>query len=148
VPAAGLDPTSNNLAQRTRSPCVLCEASAPYKSTRVTKTPQRGEKTRNLFPHNSRQNQKTITFTPEQNKKIYMKTLQSEEVKTQLASVLKEAEAGNEVAIVDKMQTNAVIVPYSKWKNGQKRQLGSLEGRMSVSFRDDFKMTDEELVNL
>jgi prevent-host-death family protein len=77
-----------------------------------------------------------------------MKTLQSEEVKTQFASVLKEVEAGTEVAITDKMQTIAVIIPYSKWKNGQKRQLGSMEGKMSVSFQDDFKMTDEELVNL
>jgi prevent-host-death family protein len=77
-----------------------------------------------------------------------MKTLQSKEVKTQLHSILKEVEAGNEIAITDKMQTIAVIIPYPKWKNAQKRQLGSLEGKMSVSFQDDFKMTDEELVNL
>jgi len=29
-----------------------------------------------------------------------------------------------------------------------KRKLGTLEGKMSVVFADDFAMTDEELVNL
>ena len=79
-----------------------------------------------------------------------MKTLQSEEVKTQFPSILKDLKAGNEVAITDgkQNQTIAVIIPYTKWEKSQKRQLGTLEGKMSVSFRDDFKMTDEELVNL
>lgn len=81
---------------------------------------------------------------------ICMKTLQSEEVKTQFTSILKDLEAGNEVAITDGKQNQkiAVIIPYAKWEKSQKRQLGTLEGKMFVSFRDDFKMTDEELVNL
>jgi antitoxin (DNA-binding transcriptional repressor) of toxin-antitoxin stability system len=79
-----------------------------------------------------------------------MKTLQSAEAKTHFSSVLKEIEAGNEIAIVygRKKKTIAVIIPYEKWKKNQKRQLGTLEGRMSVKFAADFSMTDEELVNL
>jgi antitoxin (DNA-binding transcriptional repressor) of toxin-antitoxin stability system len=78
-----------------------------------------------------------------------MKTLQSAEAKTHFSSVLKDIEAGNEVAIVygKKKETVAVIIPYKKWKK-QKRQLGTLEGKMSVTFAKDFAMTGEELINL
>jgi len=31
---------------------------------------------------------------------------------------------------------------------GSKRKLGTLEGKLSVIFADDFSMTDEELINL
>jgi prevent-host-death family protein len=78
-----------------------------------------------------------------------MKTLQSAEAKTHFSSVLKDIEAGNEVAIVNgrKKETVAVIIPYEKWKKNQKRRLGTLEGKMSVKFAEDFSMTDEELIN-
>jgi len=79
-----------------------------------------------------------------------MKTLQSAKAKTHFSSILKDVEAGNEVAITygKKKQTIAVIIPYEKWKNKQKRQLGTLEGKMSVKFADNFAMTDEELINV
>ena len=79
-----------------------------------------------------------------------MKTLQSAEAKTHFSSILKDIEAGNEVAIVygRKKETVAVIIPYKKWKNNQKRRLGTLEGKMSVKFAKDFSITDEELINL
>jgi len=78
-----------------------------------------------------------------------MKTLQSAKAKTHFSSVLKHVEAGNEVAITygKKKQTIAVIIPYEKWKKNQKRELGTLEGKMSVNFSKDFAMTDEELIN-
>ncbi|MDR1922952.1 MAG: type II toxin-antitoxin system prevent-host-death family antitoxin [Planctomycetaceae bacterium] len=79
-----------------------------------------------------------------------MKTLQSTDANVHFSTILKEVEAGNEIAIVHgkKKQTVAVIIPYEKWKKGQKRKLGSLEGKMSVNFSDDFAITDDELVNL
>jgi len=79
-----------------------------------------------------------------------MKTLHCAEAKTHFSSVLKDVEAGNEVAIAygRKKETIAVIVPYEKWKKNQKRQLGTLEGKMSVKFAKDFSMTDEELTGL
>jgi prevent-host-death family protein len=79
-----------------------------------------------------------------------MKTVQSAEAKSHFSSLLKEVEAGNEVAIVygREKKTIAVIIPYEKWKNPKKRQLGTLEGRMSVRFAANFSMTDDELVNL
>lgn len=79
-----------------------------------------------------------------------MKTFQSAEAKAHFSSILKDVEAGNEVAITNgkKKQVIAIIIPYKKWKKNQKIQLGTLEGKMSVSFSDDFSMTDEELIDL
>jgi prevent-host-death family protein len=79
-----------------------------------------------------------------------MKTVQTAEAKTHFSAILKDVEAGNEVAIVygRKKKAVAVMIPYEKWKKTQKRQLGALENRMSVRFAVDFSMTDEELTNL
>ena len=79
-----------------------------------------------------------------------MKTVQSAKAKTHFSSILKEVESGSEIAITygKKKQTIAVIIPYKKWKRDQKRQLGTLEGKMSVAFSENFAMTDEELINL
>ena len=79
-----------------------------------------------------------------------MKTLQSAQAKIHFSSVLKDIEAGNEIAITygKKKQAVAVIIPYEKWKKNQKRQLGTLESKISVKFASDFAMTDEELINL
>jgi prevent-host-death family protein len=79
-----------------------------------------------------------------------MKTLQSAKAKTHFSSILKDVEAGNEITITygKKKQAIAVIIPYEKWKKSQKRQLGTLEGKMSVVFAEDFSMSDEELINI
>jgi prevent-host-death family protein len=78
-----------------------------------------------------------------------MKTWQVAEAKSHFSSILKDVEGGNEIAIAygKKKQTVAVIVPYEKWKKSQKRKLGSLEGKMTVAFAEDFKMSDEEFLN-
>ena len=82
-----------------------------------------------------------------------MKVFQSAEAKTHFSSILREIEAGNEVAIAygRKKETIAVIVPYDRWKEqwkkSKKRQLGTLKNRAKVHFSDDFAMSDEELIN-
>jgi antitoxin (DNA-binding transcriptional repressor) of toxin-antitoxin stability system len=78
-----------------------------------------------------------------------MKTLQSAEAKTHFSAILRDISAGNEVAITygKKKQAIAVIIPYEQWKKTKKRQLGTLEGKLSVQFAEDFAMTDEELIN-
>ena len=77
-----------------------------------------------------------------------MKTLPVSEVKTHLSSLLKEVEAGKEIAISFGKQkaTIAVIVPYKEYKQSKKRVLGTLKGKMKFIFKDDFYMTDEELL--
>ena len=76
-----------------------------------------------------------------------MKTLPLAEAKSHFSAVLKDVELGTEIAISygKKKETIAVIIPYEKWKKFRKRELGSLEGRGSVTFADDWYMTDEEL---
>jgi prevent-host-death family protein len=58
-----------------------------------------------------------------------MKTLPVSEVKTHLSALLKEVEAGKEIAISfgKQKETIAVIVPYSEYKNNKKRVLGTLK---------------------
>ena len=77
-----------------------------------------------------------------------MKTMQAAQVKTHFSSLLKEVEAGNEIGIINdkKQETVAVIVPFEDWKKNKKRVLGTLQGKISVTFADDWYMTDEELL--
>jgi len=79
-----------------------------------------------------------------------MKMLTSGDVSAHFPSVLKDVRAGNEITITvgRKNEAVAVIVPYEKWKPLAQRKLGTLENKMSVSFTDDFAMTDEDLVSL
>ena len=78
-----------------------------------------------------------------------MKTLQSAEAKTNFSSVMRDVQAGDEVAIVygKKKQTIAVIIPYEQWKKSKKRELGTLKGKVKVKFSKDFSISDEELIN-
>jgi prevent-host-death family protein len=79
-----------------------------------------------------------------------MKTLQLNDAKTHFSNVLKEVEAGNEIAISygKEDETIAVIIPYQTWKETKKRELGTLKDKTNVKFAPDFSMTDEELLNL
>ena len=42
----------------------------------------------------------------------------------------------------------AEINPPRKQKTQKKRNLGILDGQMKIVFADDFKMTEEEFINL
>ena len=78
-----------------------------------------------------------------------MKTLQLAKAKAHFSSVIKDVVAGDEVAITygKQKETIAVIIPYKNWKRNQPRKLGTLEGKATVTFAEDFYMTDEELIN-
>ena len=79
-----------------------------------------------------------------------MRTLHLDEAEAVFLSLLQDIEAGDEVTITSGRDQHAiaVVIPYERWKSGQKRVLGTLEGKMSVTFADDFSMTDEELIGL
>lgn len=78
-----------------------------------------------------------------------MKTLQVAEAKTHFSTVLKDVEAGNEIAISygKRKETIAVIVPYEAWKKSRKRELGTLKGKGTVKFSKDWYITDDELMS-
>ena len=79
----------------------------------------------------------------------YMKTLPVAEIRTNLSSLLKEVESGNEIGISfgRRKETIAVIVPIAEYKKIKERKLGSLKGKLTVEFKSDWKMTDEEFLN-
>jgi len=78
-----------------------------------------------------------------------MKTLPVSEIRSNLSALLREVESGNEIGISfgSMRQTIAVIVPIAEYKRIKERKLGSLAGKVSVEFRDDWKMSDEEFLN-
>jgi prevent-host-death family protein len=79
-----------------------------------------------------------------------MKTFSLADAKTNFSALIQDVEAGNDVAITNgkKKETIAIVIPYEKWKKNRKRQLGILEGKMSVVFADEFAITDKELFNI
>ncbi|HOE76898.1 MAG TPA: type II toxin-antitoxin system Phd/YefM family antitoxin [Rectinema sp.] len=79
-----------------------------------------------------------------------MKNLPVAEVRSKFSSVLKDVAEGEEIGITfgRKKEPIAVIVPINEYKKIKARRLGTLEGKATVSFSDDWEITDEELVDL
>jgi prevent-host-death family protein len=77
-----------------------------------------------------------------------MKTMQVAELKAHFSEVLEEVKKGEEIAVAygRKKETVAVLVPYKGYRKNHKRKLGLLKNKGTVVFKDDFKMTDEELL--
>ena len=78
-----------------------------------------------------------------------MKTVPVAEVRSNLSALLREVESGNEIGISfgPMRHTIAVIVPIAEYKRIKERKIGSLAGKVSVEFMDDWKMSDEEFLN-
>ena len=79
-----------------------------------------------------------------------MKCLPVGELKANFSEVLEDVQNGETIEIVygKKKKPVARIVPVPRTKPKGKRKLGLLAGKMKVVFADDFKMTEEELINL
>lgn len=78
-----------------------------------------------------------------------MKSLTVGEFKAQFSEVLELVQQGESVGVLfgKGKKPVAKLVPMTEPKKG-KRKLGLLEGKMKVVFAPDFKMTEEEFVNL
>ena len=82
-----------------------------------------------------------------------MKSLPVGELKAQFSEVLEKVQQGETIEIVygKKRKPVARLVPISDSKSKpkkMKRKLGILDGKVKYVFADDFKMTEEELINL
>jgi len=79
-----------------------------------------------------------------------MKTLQVGELKTNFSQILDDIKKGEEITISfgKKKEKIAVIVPYNKYKKNIHRELGILEKKASFSLKKNFKISDEELLNI
>ena len=83
-----------------------------------------------------------------------MKALTQNEVIKNIFKILEMVKSGEEIIIKsEENQENvaenvAVIISYEKYKSKQERPLGILKGKATYKVKDDFKITDEELLNL
>jgi prevent-host-death family protein len=80
-----------------------------------------------------------------------MKTLQVGELKAKFSKIIEDVKNGEEVTISygRKQEKVAVIIPYSKYNKRNKGiKIGLLEGKATYKFHKDFKLTEEEFLNL
>lgn len=79
-----------------------------------------------------------------------MKSLSVGEIKTHFSEVLEKVQQGESFGITygKNKKLVAEINPPKTKQTKKKRKLGILEGKMEVVFADDFKMTEEEFINL
>jgi len=79
-----------------------------------------------------------------------MKTVMTAELIKNFDKIMDIVRHGEEVAIFEgkKEKKNiAVLVPFVKYDRTLKRELGILENRASFSLKEDFKITDEQLIS-
>ena len=76
-----------------------------------------------------------------------METMFVKEFKSSFPDIMQKIENGNRINILHDLtrQPLAVIVPYAA-KKTTKRKIGLLDGKIKMEFKDDFKMTTEELL--
>ena len=79
-----------------------------------------------------------------------MKALPVGEIKAQFSEVLEKVKQGESFGILygKKKRPIAMIVPYVDFEEEKERKLGILDGKVKVTFADDFKMTEEEFLGL
>ena len=79
-----------------------------------------------------------------------MKTLPVGEIKAQFSEVLEKVQQGESFGITygKSKKLIAEINPPRKKEKQKKRKFGILDGKVNIVFADDFKMTEEEFVNL
>lgn len=79
-----------------------------------------------------------------------MKILTCMEVQNNFPIILDIVKSGEEIFVSTgkKMKLLAVILPYEKYRRKEQRPLGILKGKAHYKIKDDFKITDEELLAL
>ena len=80
---------------------------------------------------------------------IFMKTLAVGKFKANFSEVLEKVMRGEKVGILygRAKKPVAMLVPYSEEQKIE-REIGMLDGKVTIKFKDDFEITAEELCNL
>lgn len=83
---------------------------------------------------------------------INMQTIQIAELKARFSEILKHIQNDKEEYIIQygrKHTKVAVIIPYETYvKNAPKIKLGLLENKTTYEIKDDFEITEDELLGL
>ncbi len=71
------------------------------------------------------------------------------DLKAHFSEVIQDVKSGEEIAVAfgKKKEIVAYLIPKAA-RNPAKRQLGTLQGKGTVTFVDDFKLTDDEFLGL
>ena len=79
-----------------------------------------------------------------------MKTLPVGEIKAQFSEVLEKVKQGESFGILygKRKRPVAMLVPYIDSEKKAPRQIGIMDGKVSISFSSDSKMTEDELLGL
>lgn len=79
-----------------------------------------------------------------------MKALPVGEIKAQFSEVLEKVKRGESFGILygRKKTPIAMIVPYVETEEKTERRLGILDGKVQITFADDFKISEEEFDSL
>ena len=79
-----------------------------------------------------------------------MKSLPVGEFKAHFSEVLEKVQQGETIEVVYGKARKPVarLVPVNGGKKKKKRKLGAWEGKVKYVFADDFKMTEEEFIDL
>lgn len=79
-----------------------------------------------------------------------MKTLPVDEVKAQLTEILEKVKQAEFFGILygKKKRPIAMIDPCLDSEKKKERKIGILDGKVKVTFADNFKMTEEEFLGL
>ena len=77
-----------------------------------------------------------------------METLTTAEFKARFSQVLEKVRKGQRIAISygRKREKVAIVIPYSEFDEGGKRNIGLLKGKAGFKVRKGFKLTDEEML--
>ena len=78
-----------------------------------------------------------------------MKSMTVGELKAHFSEVLQQVQQGEDIAVCygRKKEKVAVLVPYEKYIQKPPVRLGVMEGKAQYEIREDFKMSDEELLD-
>lgn len=77
-----------------------------------------------------------------------MKTISVSDFETNFSKVIEQVKSGEQITVTNEKAEQIIgyfLPEISSPKT--KRKLGLLEGKATVVFHDDFKMTDEEFLN-
>ncbi|TVR73383.1 MAG: prevent-host-death protein [Spirochaetaceae bacterium] len=79
-----------------------------------------------------------------------MEALPVGEIKARFSEVLEKVKRGESFGILygRKKTPVAMIVPYVETEEKAERKLGILDGKVQITFADDFRITEEEFVSL
>ncbi len=77
-----------------------------------------------------------------------MQTLTIGELKASFSEVLKKLKSGQEIVISygKKREKVAVIIPYSAYASKPERRLGLLKDKAGYMIRDDFEISEKEML--